>query len=101
MYRLWTRPEKEIAIVSHGVVLQHFLYVLENDSADPSVKTGLCRRYVQLLVPALIHIGFLSFSLLAWLYNFDQIQKSRVFFILAKLISILVADCICLINVVN
>lgn len=35
---------KEIAIVSHGVVLQHFLYVLENDSADPSVKTGLCRR---------------------------------------------------------
>ncbi|XP_024040383.1 phosphoglycerate mutase-like protein 1 isoform X2 [Citrus clementina] len=42
---LWTRPEKEIAIVSHGVVLQHFLYVLENDSADPSVKTGLCRRF--------------------------------------------------------
>ncbi|KAJ4701515.1 phosphoglycerate mutase-like protein 1 [Melia azedarach] len=41
---LWTRPEKEIAIVSHGVVLQHLLYVLENDT-HPSVKTDLCRRF--------------------------------------------------------
>ncbi|KAH7567607.1 hypothetical protein JRO89_XS07G0102300 [Xanthoceras sorbifolium] len=41
---LWTRPEKEIVVVSHGVVLQHILYVLEND-CDPSVKTQLCRRF--------------------------------------------------------
>ncbi|KAK3231123.1 hypothetical protein Dsin_003004 [Dipteronia sinensis] len=41
---LWTRPEKEIVVVSHGVVLQHILYVLEND-CHPSIKTDLCKRF--------------------------------------------------------
>ncbi|KAJ0085688.1 hypothetical protein Patl1_08716 [Pistacia atlantica] len=44
MQWLWTRPEKEIVIVSHGVVLQHLLYVLEIDT-HPSVKIQLTERF--------------------------------------------------------
>ncbi|GKV19933.1 hypothetical protein SLEP1_g30129 [Rubroshorea leprosula] len=38
---LWTRPEKEIAVVSHGIVLQHMLYVLGNDCEN----TALFKRF--------------------------------------------------------
>ncbi|GLT60554.1 hypothetical protein SLA2020_333160 [Shorea laevis] len=38
---LWTRPEKEIAVVSHGIVLQHMLYALGNDCEN----TALYKRF--------------------------------------------------------
>ncbi|KAK6257136.1 hypothetical protein QUC31_000595 [Theobroma cacao] len=41
---LWTRPEQEIVIVSHGIILQHILYVLGNDS-HPTVRSALCQRF--------------------------------------------------------
>ncbi|PPD89477.1 hypothetical protein GOBAR_DD13597 [Gossypium barbadense] len=41
---LWTRPEQEIVIVSHGIMLQHILNVLEND-CHPTVRTDLCKRF--------------------------------------------------------
>ncbi|KAA3476595.1 phosphoglycerate mutase-like protein 1 [Gossypium australe] len=41
---LWTRPEQEIVIVSHGIMLQHILYRLGND-CHPSVRTALCKRF--------------------------------------------------------
>ncbi|XP_040971840.1 phosphoglycerate mutase-like protein 1, partial [Gossypium hirsutum] len=41
---LWTRPEKEIVIVSHGIMLQHILDRLGND-CHPSVRTALCKRF--------------------------------------------------------
>ncbi|XVE60646.1 hypothetical protein DITRI_Ditri05aG0144700 [Diplodiscus trichospermus] len=41
---LWTRPEQEIAIVSHGIILQHILYVLGND-CHPIVRSALCKRF--------------------------------------------------------
>ncbi|KAK8597043.1 hypothetical protein V6N13_001668 [Hibiscus sabdariffa] len=41
---LWTRPEQEIVIVSHGIILQHILYILGND-CHQTVKTDLCKRF--------------------------------------------------------
>ncbi|CAN7019831.1 unnamed protein product [Brassica rapa subsp. trilocularis] len=41
---LWKRPEKEVAVVSHGIVLQHMLYVFAND-CDVSVRHELCKRF--------------------------------------------------------
>ncbi|KAH1057678.1 hypothetical protein J1N35_035743 [Gossypium stocksii] len=41
---LWARPEREIVIVSHGIMLQHILYRLGND-CHPSVRTALCKRF--------------------------------------------------------
>ncbi|XP_012449103.1 phosphoglycerate mutase-like protein 1 [Gossypium raimondii] len=41
---LWTRPEQEIVIVSHGIMLQHILYRLGND-CHQSVRTALCKRF--------------------------------------------------------
>ncbi|XVF64938.1 hypothetical protein PTKIN_Ptkin09bG0206600 [Pterospermum kingtungense] len=41
---LWTRPEQEIVIVSHGIILQHILYVLGND-CDPTAPSALCKRF--------------------------------------------------------
>ncbi|GMI91033.1 hypothetical protein like AT1G09935 [Hibiscus trionum] len=41
---LWTRPEQEIVIVSHGIILQHILYVLGND-CHPTVRSALCKRF--------------------------------------------------------
>ncbi|XP_021284679.1 phosphoglycerate mutase-like protein 1 [Herrania umbratica] len=41
---LWTRPEQDIVIVSHGIILQHILYVLGNDS-HPTVRSALCKRF--------------------------------------------------------
>ncbi|CAL9214360.1 unnamed protein product [Arabidopsis halleri] len=41
---LWKRPEKEVAVVSHGIVLQHMLYVFAND-CDESIRHGLCKRF--------------------------------------------------------
>ncbi|GAV72024.1 His_Phos_1 domain-containing protein [Cephalotus follicularis] len=41
---LWTRQEKEIAVVSHGVFLQQTLITLGND-CDPSVKIELGKRF--------------------------------------------------------
>ncbi|CAN7040044.1 unnamed protein product [Brassica oleracea var. botrytis] len=40
---LGKRPEKEVAVVSHGIVLQHMLYVFAND-CDVSVRHELCKR---------------------------------------------------------
>ncbi|XP_010544050.1 PREDICTED: phosphoglycerate mutase-like protein 1 [Tarenaya hassleriana] len=41
---LWTRPEKEVVVVSHGIMLQHMLYVFANDCQD-SVRHELCKRF--------------------------------------------------------
>ncbi|XP_013639151.1 PREDICTED: phosphoglycerate mutase-like protein 1 [Brassica oleracea var. oleracea] len=41
---LGKRPEKEVAVVSHGIVLQHMLYVFAND-CDVSVRHELCKRF--------------------------------------------------------
>ncbi|KAB2076307.1 hypothetical protein ES319_A06G032700v1 [Gossypium barbadense] len=41
---LWTRPEQEIVIVSHGIILQQILNVLEND-CHPTARTALCKRF--------------------------------------------------------
>ncbi|KAK8580446.1 hypothetical protein V6N12_070720 [Hibiscus sabdariffa] len=41
---LWTRPEQEIVIVSHGIILQKILHVLGND-CHPTVKSALCKRF--------------------------------------------------------
>ncbi|XP_022768520.1 phosphoglycerate mutase-like protein 1 [Durio zibethinus] len=41
---LWTRPEQEIVIVSHGIILQHILNVLGND-CHPTVRSNLCKRF--------------------------------------------------------
>jgi len=41
---LWKRPEKEVAVVSHGIVLQHMLYVFAND-CDLSIRHELCKRF--------------------------------------------------------
>ncbi|XP_044474996.1 phosphoglycerate mutase-like protein 1 [Mangifera indica] len=41
---LWTRPEKEIVIVSHGVILQFLLYALENDAPPQSNETLLSTK---------------------------------------------------------
>ncbi|GMI82758.1 hypothetical protein like AT1G09935 [Hibiscus trionum] len=41
---LWTRPEQQIVIVSHGIILQMILNVLEND-CHPTVKSALCERF--------------------------------------------------------
>ncbi|XVF36538.1 hypothetical protein REPUB_Repub19eG0066300 [Reevesia pubescens] len=41
---LWTRPEQEIVIVSHGIILQHILNVLGND-CHPTVRSALCKRF--------------------------------------------------------
>ncbi|CAN8311871.1 unnamed protein product [Cochlearia groenlandica] len=41
---LWKRPEKEVAIVSHGIVLQHMLYVFANDRSKP-VSDDLYKRF--------------------------------------------------------
>ncbi|CAF2260089.1 unnamed protein product [Brassica rapa] len=41
---LWKRPEKEVAVVSHGIVLQHMLYVFAND-CDDSIRHELCKRF--------------------------------------------------------
>ncbi|KAL9305612.1 putative phosphoglycerate/bisphosphoglycerate mutase, active, histidine phosphatase superfamily [Arabidopsis thaliana] len=41
---LWKRPEKEVAVVSHGIVLQHMLYVFAND-CDQSIRHELCKRF--------------------------------------------------------
>ncbi|KAK8528323.1 hypothetical protein V6N12_074854 [Hibiscus sabdariffa] len=52
---LWTRPEQEIVIVSHGIILQHILYILGND-CHQTVRTDLCKRFLN---PAW---GFFSFD---------------------------------------
>ncbi|XP_044474997.1 phosphoglycerate mutase-like protein [Mangifera indica] len=41
---LWTRPEKEIVIVSHGVILQFLLYALENEAPPQSNETLLSTK---------------------------------------------------------
>ncbi|KFK43294.1 hypothetical protein AALP_AA1G105200 [Arabis alpina] len=41
---LWSRPEKEVAVVSHGIVLEHMLYVFAND-CDESTSHELCKRW--------------------------------------------------------
>ncbi|KAJ6709620.1 PHOSPHOGLYCERATE MUTASE FAMILY PROTEIN [Salix koriyanagi] len=41
---LWTRPEKEIAIVTHHRFLQHTLNALAND-CHPSVKNKMCKKF--------------------------------------------------------
>ncbi|KAE8666755.1 Phosphoglycerate mutase family protein, putative isoform 1 [Hibiscus syriacus] len=41
---LWTRPEQEIVIVSHGIILQKILYVLGND-CHPTIRSALCKRF--------------------------------------------------------
>ncbi|XP_039003392.1 phosphoglycerate mutase-like protein 1 [Hibiscus syriacus] len=41
---LWTRPEQEIVIVSHGIILQHILYILGND-CHQTVRSALCKRF--------------------------------------------------------
>ncbi|KAF3494506.1 hypothetical protein DY000_02054629 [Brassica cretica] len=41
---LWKRPEKEVAVVSHGIVLQHMLYVFAND-CDKTITHELCKRF--------------------------------------------------------
>lgn len=45
-FRLWKRPEKEVAVVSHGIVLQHMLYVFASD-CDESIRHELCKRYTK------------------------------------------------------
>ncbi|OMP06685.1 Histidine phosphatase superfamily, clade-1 [Corchorus capsularis] len=42
---LWTRPEQEIAIVSHGIILQHILYVLRLSHLEPHDRSALCQRF--------------------------------------------------------
>ncbi|XP_019059193.1 PREDICTED: phosphoglycerate mutase-like protein 1 [Tarenaya hassleriana] len=41
---LWKRPEKEVAIVSHGMMLRHVLYGLAGDSHVPTGH-DLCKRF--------------------------------------------------------
>ncbi|KAJ4895538.1 Phosphoglycerate mutase family protein [Raphanus sativus] len=41
---LWKRPEREVAVVSHGIVLQHMLYVFAND-CDKPIRHDLCKRF--------------------------------------------------------
>ncbi|KAJ6685702.1 BROAD-SPECIFICITY PHOSPHATASE YOR283W-RELATED, partial [Salix purpurea] len=41
---LWTRPEKEIAIVTYHRFLQHTLNALSND-CHPSVKNKMCKKF--------------------------------------------------------
>ncbi|KAH1065455.1 hypothetical protein J1N35_030442 [Gossypium stocksii] len=41
---LWTRPEQEIVIVSHGIILQQILKVLGND-CHQAVSSALCQRF--------------------------------------------------------
>ncbi|XWS09662.1 hypothetical protein CRYUN_Cryun39dG0008500 [Craigia yunnanensis] len=43
---LWTRPEKEIVVVSHGLVLQNLLTnLLGINDCNPSVGAALCKRF--------------------------------------------------------
>ncbi|KAE8693566.1 Nudix hydrolase [Hibiscus syriacus] len=42
---LWTRPEKEIVIVSHGIVLQQILINLLGNDGHPTVRAASCRRF--------------------------------------------------------
>ncbi|XVF70893.1 hypothetical protein PTKIN_Ptkin11bG0198800 [Pterospermum kingtungense] len=42
---LWTRPEKEIVVVSHGVVLQNILIHLLGNDYNPSLKAASCKRF--------------------------------------------------------
>ncbi|KAG8494037.1 hypothetical protein CXB51_011571 [Gossypium anomalum] len=41
---LWTRPEQEMVIVSHGIILQQILKVLGND-CHQAVSYALCQRF--------------------------------------------------------
>lgn len=43
MCRLWERPEKEIAIVSHGIFLQQTLYALHEKFGIPLEDSLLTR----------------------------------------------------------
>ncbi|XVE96680.1 hypothetical protein REPUB_Repub02eG0243300 [Reevesia pubescens] len=40
---LWTRPEKEIVVVSHGLVLQNILINVLGNDCNPSVRA--CKRF--------------------------------------------------------
>lgn len=42
-YRLWTRKEKEIAVVTHSGFLYHALSAFGND-CDPTVKGEICKQ---------------------------------------------------------
>ncbi|XVE80542.1 hypothetical protein DITRI_Ditri14bG0148500 [Diplodiscus trichospermus] len=42
---LWTRPEKEIVVVSHGIVLQNILTNLLRNDCNSSVRAALCKRF--------------------------------------------------------
>ncbi|XP_010519148.1 PREDICTED: phosphoglycerate mutase-like protein 1 [Tarenaya hassleriana] len=42
---LWEREENEIAVVSHGIFLQETLLAFA-DNLDPSVKSKLCKRFL-------------------------------------------------------
>lgn len=43
---VWKRPEKEIVIVSHGLVLQHILInLLANSDFNPTLTPALCKRF--------------------------------------------------------
>ena len=44
-FRLWTRKEKEIAVVSHSGFLFHTLSAFGND-CHPTVKSEICTQYV-------------------------------------------------------
>ncbi|TYH35029.1 hypothetical protein ES332_D13G165200v1 [Gossypium tomentosum] len=43
---VWKRPEKEIVVVSHGLVLQHILInLLANSDFNPTLTPALCKRF--------------------------------------------------------
>ncbi|GMI85211.1 hypothetical protein like AT1G09935 [Hibiscus trionum] len=42
---LWTRPEKEIVIVSHGKILQQILIGSLGKDDDPAARAALCKRF--------------------------------------------------------
>ncbi|KAJ4701514.1 Phosphoglycerate mutase-like protein 1 [Melia azedarach] len=50
---LWTRPEKEIAVVSHGIFLQHTLNALLND-CKPALMSELCPRFANCEVRSVV-----------------------------------------------
>ncbi|KAA3486909.1 phosphoglycerate mutase-like protein 1 isoform X2 [Gossypium australe] len=44
--KVWKRPEKEIAVVSHGLILQHILInLLANSDFNPTLTPALCKRF--------------------------------------------------------
>ncbi|KAF3494507.1 hypothetical protein DY000_02054628 [Brassica cretica] len=61
--RLWERPEKEIAVVSHGIFLQQTLCALHEKVTIPledSLLTRLIIRFLKLINQSLVNLSVLT-----------------------------------------